>query len=418
MNQPLAKPNTLSDVLHFATIAEREKRFTEAESALKNAIARFPDDERAYLKLAWLKRNRGDLNEMKDILATVFNNNFEPRDLPLRGGAFDIFCENIFATQPEPTAIETVRQNCLRELSRVGDCSWARLYLGAVAFTTGHELDAHREFDSCVRLGDSRLGNTHGSHTYRDDLYIEHLGGSSLLADPLSGLTFHSNRSAAASDIDVIYALGCDGVYFDHFGPKMMSSLARKLDNAICHVHVVNPSDALLRQQNGFDDHIKITTSRFEFPPDTTYLNKKAFYTCLRFMLAPLLLKEYNKPVIVSEFDGQLSLPVASYSRLVGDADVGLSFYNRMNFFPWNNVWAGTVYFQHSLHGNRFANLVDSYCRSFFIGEKWLYNLWHVDQNALYCVYRFLSARTKDIRIINLKNNLPSLIHHDGGLYV
>lgn len=404
--------------------AELEKcgKFDDARQILEACKADYPKYSSPPLRLAGIFRQIGVPNSAKELYRKVFFGDYEIDNEPIYAGAFIEFCELLLSDGQSRETMTELDNLCRRDVERHGPKSWSALYQGAIAFVMGFEHDAEKHFRRCVELGDSPLGNYFGSFTYSGNDTVEEL------------LSYTPQRTARTADRSIddlrfkptpndkfIYHISCDNVYFDHFADAMATSVHTHASGGICHLHLLNPDQntfaGLERIRRQFPSlRLNITGETIQFDPNALKLNKKAYYTCGRFLRLPFVMQYYGLPVIVSEFDADLCTNLEAWMSRLREIDFAVSFYDRTTHFPWNRIWAGSLYLPRTDIALRYATLVSKYCSYFLDKGDMSGFLWHVDQNALYCVFRYLSTANANLKIVDLKK-MPALVKHYGGLY-
>lgn len=349
---------------------------------------------------------------------------FREPERRLYGQMFDLWCDAAFKAAPRPEALELVRRVVDAERRLNGEHPWSSLYHAATRFD---QRDPDGAFDDFAKVaaGDEHAltSNAHGASSVRPVAFI---GDLDLDDDPLGMAPFSPPISEPGGDRPMVHLVACDGRYWDVFHERLFASIAAVDANVIVHAHVLNPpadAETLTARARALQPglSVAVTTEQFELPSSWRGgwgdENLRAFYTFLRFARAADILEHYKKPLLITEFDAELSPRVNSVHDATRDCDASLVFYTdaEPNYFPWGAVWAGTVVVNPTAGGIEYMRRVAAYNRRVFAeGVAADRPMWHVDQNALFLVYAWFRAHRPDVRIASFPDDRRPLSRNFG----
>lgn len=222
---------------------------------------------------------------------------------------------------------------------------------------------------------------------------------SAAIADQEAIRSIRVEGDAPCSDGGIVHLFSCDAGYFNRFARKIVTSSRAKagMADVIIHAHVIDPdADAVeLAEALGRDFDLQTT---FEHSPDyiETLGNRRAYYTCGRFIKAPELLAQYRRPILVTETDCLINWSWDDVIEHVGNADVGYVTSALWNWVPWTKVPAGICYISCSAKGATYAAFLKNYLVTAFeqlgAGHS---DLWTVDQVGLWLAHASVAAEAK-----------------------
>lgn len=165
----------------------------------------------------------------------------------------------------------------------------------------------------------------------------------------------------------------CDSIYLLEHGPAFINSAV--YNSNFVHIHVVNPSieaEKFMQKYNG--KNVKFSTNIEENV-------NKAYYSCLRFLVAPDLLNYYDS-LLILDIDAvirkQLTTFKSDYSLFLRDPLPGTTGYENYA----TRVAAGSVFI--NKNGIEFIRAVKDFIINNFNGQ------WFIDQFSLYAVHEKL----------------------------
>jgi hypothetical protein len=330
-------------------------------------------------------------------------------DRAFYGQTFDIWCDTVYKILPPSEAKELIRDISSADIALNGEHPWNILYDLSVRFNVNDPDQSYEGFHK-ISNADERMitGNTHGSSSVRPVGWVGQLdmNDNPLQLAPLSPPT----REGHFFDPPFVHFVACDWRYWEIFHENLLSSLQFNESIFLTHVHIANPecSGPELRRilsKRYPTTPIALTTEYLNVPAEWTSQwkgeNIRSLYTCLRFLRAAEILTYYRKPLVITEFDAELTDRINNIIAATSGMDVGLCFYNAAaNYFPWNCVWAGTAFVAPTKGGISYMQYVAQYCAKVFIeGAKADRPMWHIDQNALFMVYSYFRANHSNISI-------------------
>ncbi|WP_417682158.1 hypothetical protein [Roseibium sp.] len=189
-----------------------------------------------------------------------------------------------------------------------------------------------------------------------------------------------------------------DEIYFERLGDIYLESFSNLTKNVRLHIHIMRKSDKPLnldKLKNWEGLKVDVTSS------DATPYHEKSWFTVARWLLLPALLKTYQKPVLVTDFDVSFDPEgFSNYVDIAKDYDIALNI-NKFpsNYMPWNTVNANQVFVNNTELGALFSSaLRDVSLRWYDVrrGDQW----W-IDQNILYACYRDLMRSCHSMKVMN-----------------
>lgn len=177
---------------------------------------------------------------------------------------------------------------------------------------------------------------------------------------------------------DVVLA-ACNDAYFHLFALDLIHSIERLGRRQALHLHLLEPSDAVIREAEALKRDLKTVT--LTFTVDRCVLAKNLthrpiYYTAARFLLAPLILKQGVRRLLIVDVDAVMN---ASPWPLFGQDSVSTSgsfIFRRGMRRPWYKVLASAVCFNGSPGSIRLAEaLAQSLAATLAYNPKY-----HIDQ--------------------------------------
>jgi hypothetical protein len=209
---------------------------------------------------------------------------------------------------------------------------------------------------------------------------------------------------------EAIIFFACDSVYFRQFALLLVASIARLNDKALCHIHIVDPSDdsaEVLAEIRQLVPQVKINVSTEQLNLPANSPQKKPYYASARFIRAGELMDIYQQPLFIVDADMVVEISTKRLMELTQTYDVGLIVRTGSASFPWTEIQAGTAYFSKSPRSRRFLELTKQAILS-KLHQPNDHQLWYIDQNALFVAYSLL---LDELRICNLLSPPQEVIY-------
>jgi len=280
------------------------------------------------------------------------------RSRAFTGVAFDAYCRSLLASLGHTRSVRLqIEGICGRSRRRFGDQPWTDIYDGCLLHLEGNDEAAAACYD---------------------------LGSVGPEGDPLA------LEAPAESGRHVLLA-ACDPGYLRRFAPLYIRSAARHGGDCNVHLHIVNPVaddlDWARREAGEFRPRLSVSTEVYAGP------DARAYYALARFVRGAQLLEFYQRPILITDIDAAFTGAVDVFLGANG-GPVGLRF-KRMDFHahPWNTVQANAVLLRPTEEGLSFARDVSTVSSRLF-SQRAGRDVWFIDQNVLFSVYRryFLRA--------------------------
>lgn len=278
-----------------------------------------------------------------------------------------------------------------QELAANGESGWYHVCSGHVEWNAGNDALADQSYAYAARLYES--AGVRGAHfdngvfTWRSETTATALaaargGGGPQLELPRTDVAGRR----------VVHLVACDDGYFRRWGNMLIySSLRAGAEDVLVHVHVADPSEETVRTLEEWSARrdVVVRFSTEQLPPAHATV---AMYTCLRFLVAPMVQAAYGLPMVISDVDMVVNRSWDDVIELVRPADVAYIDPGRSARItsrrggsrPWA-LAAGSVYVGASGTGQAYLDFVSRYIRAvigFPAPEVW-YRMWSIDQVAL-----------------------------------
>jgi hypothetical protein len=222
----------------------------------------------------------------------------------------------------------------------------------------------------------------------------------------------HSNFSFAgemnAGDGDFVIVCSCNDDYFRQFSQLWIEAVSVSNPSAIVHVNLIKPSEETLRQ-------LPILRERFggihlNFSIETTTFMERAYFACSRFFVAPLLMKAYDRKLIITDIDIIVGGNGKELSAALDKSSFGVKVMSGWRL-PWQKYVADFVCIANDDVGRRYIEILNCFLGKSFAekGE----DIWWVDQVALFLVVKLLSP-APGYEIFNPEHVTSDLIHLGG----
>lgn len=268
---------------------------------------------------------------------------------------------------------------------------------GSVEANWGHEMVARGDLAGAVgryQNASEAIGSAPLIHFERGI----HTARFAAEVDPPVEKTEDSGRNPG-----VVHFFACDGDYFVRFAEKLVqSSVAAQRGTALqVHAHIIDPSDAardLARQlQASYGLAVTYEASPAFIRNDHA---RRAYFTCARFLQAPQLLREYQRPILITEADCRINWAWSDLLQHVGDADIGHVHSALGNWVPWTKVPAGIYYTSPSPAGLAISDYIARFIEhAFRHGGDGNVDLWTVDLVALWLAHANRPETTKSVHL-------------------
>lgn len=329
---------------------------------------------------------------------------------------FDFYCRlQLYTTE--------VEELCWRELLLNGESYWLHTNLGHLAYYQNNRPAADSHYLTAARFliakGAVNFHGNRGVMSWRGLDFVQLLD-TFKQEDCLQLLPRQLDTAIDLSaQSKVIHLLACDDQYFQKYGEiAINSSIAHAdIDGLVIHLHVINPGNKTIQFISELQKTSTVKIDRtFEFT--SSDLCDKAYYTCLRFLIAPVLLRKYKCGVLITEVDAAIIANWSKIMEMLQNKEVCLS--NEQIFsrpYPWAAA-AALLYFSPSEFAIRMADLIAKYIAVVFDFNAIERGNWVIDQVAIGQSIDFLAmeagAREK-VKYVQLKKILKLANYFEGG---
>lgn len=332
---------------------------------------------------------------------------------------FDYYCRLLGYSQE-------VEEFCQQELILNGESYWLNTNLGHLTYNQQDRNIADSYYLTASRfLISKKTLNFHGNRgimTWRSIDFVKFLDKIDL-DNCLQLLPRQVDISIDELSIkpDIVHLLACDDQYFEKFGEIVVNSSISNadIDHLVIHLHIINPSQKTIKYIEALQSnhHSKIKINRtFEYI--NSELCDKAYYTCLRFLIAPILLRKYNCGILITEVDAKIIANWSKILHILKDKEVCLSneeIFHRL--YPWSAA-AAILYFSTSEFSIRMADLIAKYIAIVFDFNAIAGGNWVIDQVAIGQSIDFLGLvedTQAKIKFLQLKQILLLANYFEGG---
>ena len=208
----------------------------------------------------------------------------------------------------------------------------------------------------------------------------------------------HEDRAAG-----IVHLFACDGNYFVRFAEKLVeSSIAARRGTALqVHAHIVDANEAAVALAEDLQASHGLAVTYESSPKFIRDDNvRRAYFTCARFLQAPKLIREYRRPVLITETDCLINWHWPDLLGHVGKADVGYLQSALWNWVPWTKVPAGIYLLTPSPAGLALSDYIARFIdHAFQSGGDGSVDLWTVDQVALWLAHMNSPAEAKSVHL-------------------
>jgi hypothetical protein len=183
---------------------------------------------------------------------------------------------------------------------------------------------------------------------------------------------------------DWIFVVSCNGLYFDRFASKYLSSVERVGMNSHVHFQIVQPTEKTRTFLRNFPGTASLSVSA-----DYEMVEVRPVYLiCRRFQIAHELLKKYKKPIFITDIDIELKAPVRELLEIPSEQyDVALFEFS--NDYPMLTCHCSLVLLQPKEEVVRLLNYFSLYVDRKMEQES---GLWMLDQCAMFVLSRLAAA--------------------------
>jgi hypothetical protein len=194
-----------------------------------------------------------------------------------------------------------------------------------------------------------------------------------------------------------VFLCCCDGRYFRRFAAELCQSLATVRPGATMHFHIAAPEDADLELARSLAArHVTLTLN---ITLETTPLfPHPVYYTCNRFLVAPMLLQRYGQPLLVLDADSVVLDDLHMIDGAVREMD--FACFNTGRIEPASVFQATIMYFAASPGAMRLLDILGRLVLAKLAMPPAL--SWMLDQAALYSAIRYVEKHAPEITIGDL----------------
>ena len=198
-------------------------------------------------------------------------------------------------------------------------------------------------------------------------------------------------REVAPADRRYVVLVCCDATYLRKYGFNFVHSFeANAAGGNLLHLHVVDPTSdtAAMLEKIGAELHPANLTVTVSGSPAgiRSGVARNVYYSCSRFLLLPQFVAKYAIPIVCMDIDAIVEGSLDGVVDWASRFDV--TFVRREPpHSPWLDVSAGIVAAAPSARSRGYFERVRNYLLDFM--DRGIAP-WHIDQAALYCVYRMM----------------------------
>lgn len=302
---------------------------------------------------------------------------------------------------------------CAQDLALNGETLWFHVNRGHLCWCAGQRTsaDAHYAAARAIALRHGLLPDHYNEGVL---VWLAEADARALLASPPpdeeSGWTWAFAPPDPAPD--VVVAVGCDRGYFA-FLPKFLLSVAaahraaRSGLRVVVHCHVADPSEAELDALAAMAEALARETASvrlgWSFGPAPA--RQAAYYTCLRFLALPRLMRAYGCGAAAFDIDGTLDPAFFLDCPRLLEHDAALRMYTfdatgrQAAGEPWSIGAHPTVLGPTPL-GRAVAAFLGGYLRQAY--DPALPTNWTIDQCAIAQAHDLILRPDPEARVLNL----------------
>jgi hypothetical protein len=204
-------------------------------------------------------------------------------------------------------------------------------------------------------------------------------------------------------DVDWIFVVSCNGLYFDRFAEGYLSSLESLRSKLHIHFQIIQPT----AETQPLFDRLQQNSKHSLSAEMETKVARPVYFICRRFQVAHDLLKKFSKPVFITDIDIKISPRVQELLEISPELyDVALFEFSED--YPMLTCHCSLVLLQPKADVIRLLDLFSLYTDKKIQEEA---GLWMLDQCALFVLSR-LAAQNLLSGVRNLKwRDLRELTH-------
>jgi hypothetical protein len=235
-------------------------------------------------------------------------------------------------------------------------------------------------------------------------------------------VVWRSQRENTSEDPKLVVIVTCDEKYFLKYGKAFIRSFAANAgNNCALHLHVLDPSQHFVLEQSSLLHQLarRSVTVSFEstggiaeeYGDDFRW--RKVWYTCARFIHLPAWLRSFGRPIILVDIDAIIERPMDELLTALQNAPMGM-YFRDPRASPWMDIVANVVVAAPAPETEEFFAMV----RAFLLHHRRNGLLiWHLDQVALYCVWRMLSVYRSAPHVSAIQDAAGHVHWHLGNAY-
>lgn len=226
-----------------------------------------------------------------------------------------------------------VRIICEKELEKNGASFWYYTVQGHLAYRDQNNSQVFRYYQEAAQIAGQNdvIHFNRGIFSWASEDEIQsacHLN----VANALNEISLRPFESFINNkDLDAtIHFVGCDEGYLKKYLYFMLRAQISSGFKNILHIHVSNPSISVQEALNVLSNecNFKINYS-FDYPKKE--LLRKEYYTCLRFIYAPMIKEYRGNSLIITDIDINLSENWSKISEIITDKIMGFRFHGSMD---------------------------------------------------------------------------------------
>ncbi|MBC7905314.1 MAG: hypothetical protein H7Y60_01030 [Rhodospirillaceae bacterium] len=200
-------------------------------------------------------------------------------------------------------------------------------------------------------------------------------------------------RPLRFNDAQQVAVASCNGLYFDLFAEAYCHAIDATTQDALIHIHVMEPEAGTLSRIERLMDGMKNSVLNVSW--ETQQPNSsRSYFASNRFLIAPQLLDLYGRDLVISDIDIEFVTDLAElHAKLAGQ---DFACYAHPGFGPASRYPAGVTYLSHA-HGRDIADGIARFvCSKLHIPHP---HNWMLDQAALISVQRWLRSTRPDVAL-------------------
>jgi hypothetical protein len=325
------------------------------------------------------------------------------------GKSFDLACRSILAAENHSAAARnTVAHLCRLSIDRFGKQPWTDLCQACLLHLAGSHDAAVPFYLTAAAETQVLWPPSNGCKTVMtlSEVRSSTTADAASMTAQLPEVILH--RRAGSMGPFVVFA-AADHDYFIRYGDDFLRSAQSHGDVASAHLHLINPRpeafelvEEAVRSRRWPD--LTLSSEAYDGP------DRRAYYASARLVRAPMLLKLYDCPLLISDIDAVYRAPIRQTLPDLNKLDVGLYIKNdRFRAHPWQTIRAGILIYGATGFGNRFSTAAARLTMNALVGRN-DNDRWFIDQNMLYHVWLLAQTDGWNLNIVNLEARLPGQI--------